>query len=318
MQITPTPPHVREVVIETDRAKWLKQREGYIGASDIGTLLGLTSWGSPYELWARATGRLPKKDFDTERMAWGRRLESAIAHGIAEDNGFKCFQPDVMWQDPELRASATLDFIITSPSGRIQELLPEAKGRGVFEIKNVDGFIATQKWTDGEPPANYLVQLQQQLMLSGCEWGAIGGLVGGNTGHLYVYARHEPTIQKIRETIAEFWRRVRDDDPYPVDESYATLEAVKNQYPEDNGELVDLTDNAELATWAQKYKEAGALENEAKSLKREAQANLMAALGENKAMQLNGYKVSTSLISKDGHYVQPSSYRRFTITAAKK
>jgi putative phage-type endonuclease len=309
---------VKEVEIAVDRDQWLEQRKGYIGASDVGTLLGLTTWGSPYELWARATGKLPSKDFDTERMAWGRRLEAAIALGIAEDSGFACYQPSVMWQDTQLRASATLDYIIPEPAGRILDELPNATGRGVFEIKNVDGIIASQKWTDGEPPANYLVQLQQQLMLSGCTWGAIGGLVGGNTGHLFVYERHEPTIARIHEAISEFWQRVERNDPYPIDDSFATLDAVKQQHPKDNGEMLDKTDCDELYMWAEEYKAAASDASSANARKRKAQANLMASLGDAKTMALKGYNVTTSLVEKDGHFVSASSYRRFSIKAANK
>lgn len=310
------PATVFKVEIAQDRDAWLEQRKGFIGASDVGTLLGLTTWGSPYELWARATGKLPSKDFDTERMAWGRRLEAAIAEGIAEDNGFSCYQPTCMWQDHTLRASATLDYLIPEPCGRILQELPHAQGEGVFEIKNVDGIIAKQKWTDDEPPANYLCQLQQQLMLTGCTWGAIGGLVGGNTGHLFVYERHEPTIAKIREAISEFWQRVDQDSPYPIDESYATLEAVKHQYPNDNGDVLDKTDSDDLTMWAGEYKAAANDASSANARKRKAQANLMAALGDAKSMALNGYNVTTSFVEKDGHFVQPSSYRRFSIKAA--
>ena len=51
------PATVFKVEIAQDRDAWLEQRKGFIGASDVGTLLGLTTWGSPYELWARATGK---------------------------------------------------------------------------------------------------------------------------------------------------------------------------------------------------------------------------------------------------------------------
>ena len=82
--------------------------------------------------------------------------------------------------------------------------------------------------------------------------------------------------------------------------------------------MLDKTDCDELHMWAEEYKAAASDASTANARKRKAQANLMASLGDAKTMALKGYNVTTSLVEKDGHFVQPSSYRRFSIKAAQK
>lgn len=53
---------------------WLKWREGGLGASDAATVMGVSPFETPEELWLRRTGRLGRKP-DTFPMRRGRMLE---------------------------------------------------------------------------------------------------------------------------------------------------------------------------------------------------------------------------------------------------
>ncbi len=37
--------------LEMSRQEWLEDRKKGIGGSDVGTILGLNKWKSPYQLW---------------------------------------------------------------------------------------------------------------------------------------------------------------------------------------------------------------------------------------------------------------------------
>ena len=48
------------------KRKWsgdvAKDRDKYIGGSDVGVILGLNEWKSPYTLWAEKVGRIRQEE----------------------------------------------------------------------------------------------------------------------------------------------------------------------------------------------------------------------------------------------------------------
>ena len=63
------------------REDWLAERRHSLGGSDMGAVLGLNRWSSPYSVWAEKTGRLPPKE-DNEAMRQGRDLGSTWPPGL--------------------------------------------------------------------------------------------------------------------------------------------------------------------------------------------------------------------------------------------
>ena len=53
---------------------WLAERRKSLGGSDMGAVLGLNRFRSPYSVWADKTGKLPDTA-DSEAMRIGRDLE---------------------------------------------------------------------------------------------------------------------------------------------------------------------------------------------------------------------------------------------------
>ena len=68
------------------REDWLAERRHSLGGSDMGAMLGLNRWSSPYSVWAEKTGRLPPKE-DNEAMRQGRDLEEYVASRFTEKSG---------------------------------------------------------------------------------------------------------------------------------------------------------------------------------------------------------------------------------------
>lgn len=61
-----------------DRDEWLEWRRQGLGGSDIPIILGLTSWGSPGEVWASKVDPEHPGIVATERMQWGNILENIV------------------------------------------------------------------------------------------------------------------------------------------------------------------------------------------------------------------------------------------------
>merc|ERR1711965_355788 len=178
------------------------------------------------------TGQKPDDFSDSTRMQWGRRLEYSIRDGITQDLQYdadECLymEDTYLWANGPARLGSTPDAILAYPSYKVIEALGEVAGPGVFEIKNTDSLVHKQKWVDDEPPIQYIVQLQHYMAVTGYEWGVLGALVGGNTPYVYFYRRHEPTIEAIKAASVEFWQRVEDGNPPPIDDSLATENTIK-------------------------------------------------------------------------------------------
>lgn len=316
-RMMPWVPETTDVVAKPEsREEWLEGRKPFIGASESAALLGKSSFKSYYSLWAEKSGQVETSDFDSERMAWGRRLETPIAHGLAEDFGFRIIEPDFVLQDHELKAAATLDFFIPEPTESILERLPNAKGAGVLEIKNVDSLIAQQKWDAGEPDISYLIQLQHQMMLFGATWGAIGALIGGNKGVLYCYEIHDDTVGVLRNAIRSFWANVRTGRVPEIDGSQSTTDTIKIQTAQDDGTVEEISDPA-IEDLCRQYKEFAAEERAAKEQKSKVQNQLKEFLGARKKVVSGDFSISSSTVNKDGFWMKPSSYRTFSVSQRK-
>ncbi len=309
------PPTTNIVSKPANREDWLEGRKPFIGASESPAILHKSPFKSYYSLWAEKSGAVETPDFDSERMAWGRRLERPIAQGLAEDFGFDIVEPDFVLQDPDLRAAATLDFFIKKPSGEVLKQLPDAIGAGVLEIKNVDSLIAQKKW-EGEPDIGYLIQLQHQMMLFGATWGAIGALIGGNKGVLFCYEVHEPTVAALRTEIRKFWDLVESGTAPDVDGSYSTGETLKLQNPQDDGTVEEVSD-PEIEELCRQYKDFAGQEKSAKEQKTKVQNQLKEYLGARKKVMSGDFSITSSTVNKDGYWIKPSSYRTFSVTQRK-
>jgi predicted phage-related endonuclease len=72
----------------TGREQWLKARESGIGGSEIGAVLGISKWSSPFSLAVKKLGLVEEEeDRRSAKLDWGLRHESTIAVWYAEATG---------------------------------------------------------------------------------------------------------------------------------------------------------------------------------------------------------------------------------------
>ena len=70
------------------RKEWLLERRKSVGGSEVGAILGLNQWASPYSVWANKTGRVPDA-VPNEAMRQGTDLEEYVAKRFSEKSGLK-------------------------------------------------------------------------------------------------------------------------------------------------------------------------------------------------------------------------------------
>jgi len=240
--------------IPEDRAEWLRLRRYFVGASEVAALFNAQpSYAmGVYALWLVKAGRMEPPEVSNERVAWGLRLEDAIAGAAAEREGWTLL-PGVFAAVGGL--AATIDRRIAEPTDRDRaELGDEAQGPGVLELKNVDWLVHRRKWGH-EPPLHVLLQLQAQLFATGYRWGAVAALVGGNDLQIYRYAARPAVHAEMERRVAEFWRSIDENRPPAPDGSDATYRALVDMCDEPDDEPADLAGDNEAPVLAERYVE---------------------------------------------------------------
>lgn len=203
-------------IVYNDRENWLAGREKSIGASEAAAAIGMSPFESPYELWARKTGRVPAKDLSgNSAVEYGNRIEPiARAMFQAEHPEMKVeyHQFDILFQKERPWITATLDGELTDENGR----------KGILEIKTSSVGKKTQwdAWRDAIP-THYMCQVCHQLYATGWDfvvlYAKLKKLNGDSELREYRIERseHEEDIRWLVSEIDKFWKLVESGTPPP-------------------------------------------------------------------------------------------------------
>ena len=312
-----------EIIPFTTEAAWLAARQQDVTSTESAALFGMSPYVTAFELWHRKrSGTAPEFKVNS-RMAWGNRLEAAIAHGIAEEQGWEIRPMKEYMRDPDARMGSSFDFVITSLGEPVH-----------LEIKNVDYLAFRDGWIeheDGsiEAPEHIEMQVQHQMAVSGFPRAFIGAFIGGNRSVVIERERDEDVIRAIRAKVAEFWRTVDAGvEPSPVMPEDAAAMIRLHQYAEP-GKILDASSDEEIASLVEAYRTAQIAKKNAEEDAEVAKARLLAAIGDAEKVLLPGYTVSASMIADTPptlitpemvgtSYGGRKGYRNLRITAKKK
>ena len=228
----------------TDREPWRAARLTGITSTDAPVIVGVSPYKKLFRLYHEKRGTTPETVAETEAMFWGHVLEEPITQRFCRDTsatvtnpGQYCLQrhPETTW------LISTIDRYIKEITGDESEefrVAANIAGPGVLEIKNA-GFYMAEKWHD-EAPLNFQVQVQHQLAVTGLEWGAIAGLLGGNKFVWSVVRRDQVFIDKLLTLEAQFHDDVAAGREPPVDDSEDTKDLIAKLWPTETGEQIAL------------------------------------------------------------------------------
>jgi putative phage-type endonuclease len=293
-----------------DRERWLETRARGVTASEIGVIMGLSSYQSAFSLYWEKKGMIPPEP-DNPRMALGRYLEGFVCDQFAERYpdyelirlGLTC-SSERMWQ------MATCDRIAVprgSDYGSMIAMYPvpvEAKTSGTFDGWGPEG--------SDQVPLAYRCQVLWQMDVLGADHGYVVCLfLLTQEIRVYEIARDDDDIAVLRHAAQEFLHRLDTGDHPPIDGSAATRRALQHLYPlDDEMPAVQiprmLVRRYESAV--RNYREAQERKNIADNLMREA-------LGEAKqgVDVRSGEKiVSRSVYNVNGHYRKATTVDRLT------
>lgn len=212
------------------RYEWLLDRRKGLGGSDIGILLGLNKYRSPYQLWLDKTGQLDidPDDEGSEAAYWGTTLEEVVAKEFEERTGKKVRRRNQVFQHPDypfLRANIDRD-VVGEPA--------------ILECKTANQFLA-QEWAGDEIPQTYLCQVQHYMNVLNRDYCYVAVLIGGQKFIWKRIDRDQELIDLIQERCIDFWENnVLAGIPPAIDGSDATEAYLKEKYADTEENTVEL------------------------------------------------------------------------------
>jgi len=292
------------------REEWLKERRKGIGASEAAAVLGASPWKSAVELWGEKVGIVAPSDDESEWLKWGRRLETAIREGYMEETGRMVIRPGGPWT---LVRSRKYPFLVTTLDG---EIVPEDdRGPGVFESKTAMIF-RKDEWAE-EPPLQYTIQNQHQLLVTTWTWGADAVLLGGSRMLHTDFAEDQEFQELLLERLDAFWKLVQSETPPPMQGAEGSKELLLKLYPKAiANKVVPLPHEA--ITWDQTLQDVKAQLKALEEQKDKLTAMFAEAIGDAEAGALpSGDAYTYKLIEKKPYTVTPKPYRELRFKAFK-
>jgi putative phage-type endonuclease len=280
------------------RESWLAERAKGIGASEVGTILGLNPYESAFELYLRKTGQLPAKD-ESLAMWLGHEMEPIIARRyemetgrmLADPGDFAVLpHPDYPW----LRS--TLDRVTEFEDGEV----------GPVELKSI-GIDRDGDWLDGRAPLRYQPQPQIQMACMGATQAELVAIVGNRDFVIVRLERNDEFLDAIIPMLYEFWLGVQTNRPPDVDGSESCTRALKALHPLDNGETIALPN--EFADIIEYWQDLKATRKAAQTQIDLIENQIRAALGDNTFGTVDGLTVSNKTQTRKSYTVADATFR---------
>ncbi|WP_295584476.1 YqaJ viral recombinase family protein [uncultured Lamprocystis sp.] len=261
-----------------------------IGCSQIAPALGLSQYGTRYQLWQQYTGRAERPDISGYlRVKIGEPMEPVLMPLAAERLGRALRRDRREYLHPDLPLIGHVDY-------RAERLRGETV-RPIVDMKTSLGFGARHRFgEDGtdEVDDGVLLQMQGYLLLTGAQIAYVVALVPGPELKIYTI-QADPELHRLIETgIAEFWQCVQSDTP---PDPHSEVEARQRWARHTAGKIIE-ADSALYDDVRELHQIKGqlkALEDAEKAIR----DRLIPAIGDADAMSYDGRQILTFRANKD-------------------
>lgn len=309
-----------KAVVDTNNLsyeQWLEYRKTGIGGSDASVVCGINKYRSPVELWLEKTGQLSYQEAG-EAAYWGTQLEPVVRFEFTKRTGIEVKLVKQLLQSEEHTfMQANLDGICEHPD----------YGTCIFEAKTASAYKLNE-W-ENSIPAEYMLQIQHYMSVTGYKGTFIAVLIGGNTFKWKYIERDDEIIEMLIHLEADFWEHIVNKTPPPLDGSEASEKFLSDRYPESIPQSrIILPPEADVLI--KEYDKETAILNEAAERRQRAENLLKEMLGDNENGTSENRIISWKSIFQERldskslraeypdlykKYVNRISYRKFSIRA---
>ena len=260
-----------------DRSEWLEARKAGIGGSDIGTIMGLSSFTSDLEVYDSKQADAPEREA-SEQMAIGRAIEGFIL-GMWTDRYKPAGLIDA--NDYLIRSTGT-PYLLHSPDAMLVD--DDGMALAGIEIKN------TRSDTNWDPlPPMYMAQVQHGLLCTGLEHWTVVALVAGQRLKVVEVDADKEFQGRILVAAERFWRdHVQKNVPPAPDGSESSSRALQSRWEPSQGESAEVPG----LLWDQ-FKHCSLMFDEWKASREVALQRIQAAMGEAEIAMVDGTQVAT-------------------------
>jgi putative phage-type endonuclease len=267
---------------------WHAERATGIGGSDAASVLGLSPWKSPLQVYQDKTGEAEPQP-ESEPMRFGTLLEPVIRSEYVRRTGRQVIfgQPSICHPDyPWMRAN--LDGITDD---RIFEAKTARDDRGWGEAGSDD------------VPQHYLLQVMHYMVVTGRHLADIAVLIGGSDFRIYSVPFNRDLADLIIEGERQFWDAVqRREPPAP-----GTLAEINLRYQKSRPAAVELPPN--VAAACERLREIKDAEKEAQKEADACESIVKMEMGEADTATVDGVVVVTWKQAKSSRIFDSKAFR---------
>ena len=297
--------------------KWLEFRRLGIGGSDVSVICRINKYKSPVELWMEKTKQRPYSEAG-EAAYWGRQLEDLVKTEFTKRTGIEVIPVNQILQ------SKVHDFMLANLDGTCEH--PDY-GTCVFEAKTASAY-KNGDWND-KIPDEYMLQIQHYMFVTGYKGTYIAVLIGGQKFKWQFIERDNELIEMLIKLESEFWNRVKEKIPPPLDGSDASAKFISERFPNSVSSKIALPKKA--AVFIKQYAIASEKIEQYTEQKQEAENLLKQMIGDNEAGTADGTIITWKTVTQERvdtktlkaehpnlhkKYATKTSCRRFSIKTA--
>src|SRR5574344_2245239 len=275
--------------------QWLEERSKGLGSSEVGTLMGVNPYETPYQLWRRKKG-LDKQKEENFLMTAGHYLEPAVAQ---------------FWQDAtgkEIIKSSAGDWIVFDNDKPYLRVSPDRtfwadgkREKGILECKT------TQKDIDKEDiPRYWFCQVQYQLGVAELQQGSLAWLCSGREFGYKDIAFVPDFYGWLIEEVDKFWKDNILGDVEPAATNVADV--ITKYARHTDGKIIEVGEDIYQAYAKLKSVKEQLAELEAS--KDELEAKIKIGFRDAEAISYAGETIATWKAAKDSTKFDAKAYQK--------
>ena len=218
-----------------------------LGGSDLGAILGLNPWRTPFQVYQEKTGQAEPFTGNLQTR-FGSYAEEFVAREYCEQTGRQVQRFNAMLRRGNIIGH--VDRLVIPEGAKRASWRDQVRTDRGLEAKTANAFAAGRDSEWGEShtdqvPESYLVQVAAYQALTGCQYWDLAVLFGNQEFRIYHLTRDLELESLILEAADKFWRDhvLARIPPAPRDEAEARQRWQRHQH----GKIQTVTPDLEVA-----------------------------------------------------------------------